>query len=112
MRQRGLTERGDDLAERDAAVVRRNALVPIGAKTFFLQTLDGTLRQATVLKAAAGQDDSLLADPLRNSNDGLGQSIVKAGGDLGEGKVPFQVGEDGFDYGGPIEEERTMLRGA
>ena len=79
MRQWGLTERGDDLAKRDAAVVGRNALVPIGAKTFFLQTLDGTLRQVTVLKAAAGQDDSLLADPLRNSNDGLGQSIVETG---------------------------------
>ena len=78
-------QRGDDLAEGDAAVVGRNALVPIGAETLFLQALDGALGQVTVLEAAAGQDDARLADPPGNGNDGLGQRIVEPGGDLADG---------------------------
>jgi hypothetical protein len=46
-------EGSEDLAQGDAAVVGRNALVPIGAESFFLQALDGTLGQVAVLKAAS-----------------------------------------------------------
>lgn len=66
--------------------------MPIGPKAFFLQALDRTLSQVTILKAAARKDDTLLSDSPRNGNDGLGQRVVEPGGDLAEGKVALQVG--------------------
>ena len=63
-----LPQRGDGLAQRDAAVVWRNSLVPIGAKAFFLQAPDGAFGQIAVLEAAAGKDDAWLADLLRDGH--------------------------------------------
>ena len=59
--------------------------MPIGAEALVLQTLDGALSEVTILKAAAGQDDSRLADPLRDGDDGFGKGVVAAGGEEGDG---------------------------
>ncbi len=84
--------------------------MPIGAEAFILQALDGTLGEITVLKAAAGQDDALLADLFRDGNDGFGQRVVEPGGDLADGKAALQVGQDSLDGGGPVEQEKGVLR--
>ena len=57
-----LAQGGNDLAQSDAAVVGRDALVPIGAEAFLDQALDGALSQVTILKAAPGKDHSFLPD--------------------------------------------------
>ena len=95
---------GDDLAQGDAAVVGRDALVPIGAKARFPQALDGALGQITVLEAAARKDDAWLANLLRDGRYDLGKGVMEPRRDLGGGKAAFQVREDGCDHGGPVEE--------
>jgi hypothetical protein len=76
-----LAKGGDDLAQGDAAVVGGDALVPVGAEAFFLQALDGALGQVTILEAAAGEDDTRLANLFRDGDDGFGEGVVEAGGD-------------------------------
>ena len=53
----GLRAASDDLAQGDAAVVGRHALVPVGPESFFQQALHASLGQVSILEAAAGQDD-------------------------------------------------------
>jgi len=45
--------------------------VPVGAEAFCLQALYRPFSQVTVLEAAAGQHDTLLAGPPRDGNDGF-----------------------------------------
>ena len=106
----GLAEGGHDLAQGNAAVVRGDALVPVGAKAFFVQALDGALGQITVLEAAAGKNDARLAKVLRDCNDGFGEAVMEAGGDARDRDAVVQVGEDGIDHGGPVQEEGGVMR--
>ena len=98
-------QRGDDLAQGDATVVWRNPLVPIGAKARFLQALYGALGQVTVLEAAAGKGDARLAYLPRDGNNGSGKRIMELRGELADAEAAFQIREDGFDQGGPVELE-------
>jgi len=46
---------GNDLSQRNPAVVRRHALMPIRTKTFRLQTPHRALGEVTILKTTAGK---------------------------------------------------------
>jgi hypothetical protein len=55
-----------DLSERDAAVVRRNPLMPIRPEAGVAQRRHGALGQAAILEAAAAQDDRRFFVPARH----------------------------------------------
>ena len=52
-----------DLAERNAAIIRRNTFVPVSGESRPHQPIDRSLGQVSVLKAAAGQDNTRFPDP-------------------------------------------------
>src|SRR5262245_43560725 len=78
------SRRRDYLSQRDAAVIRRDALMPVGSKAFISQTSDGAFGQIFILKTSAGQRHSLFAHAPRDSDDHLGKSIVKFRGDAAD----------------------------
>src|ERR1700733_2490969 len=71
------TDYGKDLSQRNAAVVGRNALMPIGPKPFLFQPLDRSLCEIAVLKTAARQCHPLFANAAGGGNDGFHQGVVK-----------------------------------
>jgi len=61
-------ERGSDLAQGNATVVGRNALMPEWLEAAFGQHAHGPLDQSSVLKATPTQGDLLHAQSIRNGN--------------------------------------------
>ena len=68
---------GDGLAEGDAAVIGRNALVPEGLEVFLAQTGDEALGQEAILKTAAGERDPLEPDAVSHGDGGFDERVVK-----------------------------------
>ena len=70
-----------DLAEGNAAVVGRHALVPVGTKSRLEQPLYAPLRQVSVLKTATRQDDPRLPGMPRHAHDDFHERVVELRGD-------------------------------
>ena len=100
-----LAQRGENLAQGDAAIVWRNALVPINTKPFLSQTLHRALGQIAVLKAATGQYHAWLAGLPNDRNNSPGKRGVEPGGDAGGWNAVLKVCQDSFEQGVPIENQ-------
>ena len=96
------------MAEGEAAVVGGDALVPIGAEAGVGEALDRAFGQVSILEAAAGEDDAFESNALSDGEDGFGEAVVEFGGDEADGGVLFEVGEEGVEHGGPVEDEGGM----
>ena len=83
---------GNHLAERDSAVVRRHALVPIRLEPFRLQPPRRPFRQITILKTAAAHHHPPLASPFGHGYPGLGQRVVNYRGNSANGNAILHVG--------------------
>ena len=99
------------LAQGDAPIVRRDALMPIRTEPLGLQPLDGPFGQITVLEAATGKGHSVRADMASNRDYGFGQGVMEPGGDLGNRDLFPDVLQNRPYQRVPIHQERD-LRGA
>ena len=96
------------MAEGDAPVVGRDALVPVGAKAGLGEAVDGAFGQVSILEAAAREDDAFVPEVLGDGDDGFDEAVVEFGGNEADGEVLFEVGEEGVEHGGPVEDEGGM----
>ncbi len=100
----------DDLAEGEAAVVGRDALMPIGAEARGPQEANGAFGQVTILETTAAQGDGGLADAAGHLDNGLGQGVVKFGGDDADPDAVVNIGHNGVNHRGPIQNEGRLKR--
>src|SRR5262245_9874255 len=71
------SRRCDYLSQRDAAVIRRDTLMPIRTKALVSQTADDAFGQVFVLKTSAGQRHFLFAHAPRDGDDVFNHRVVK-----------------------------------
>src|SRR5262245_59870871 len=71
------SRRRDYLSQRDAAVVRRNALMPVRAEAFCQQPHDSAFGEVFVLKTSAGQNYFFFTHAPRDGDDAFNHSVVK-----------------------------------
>ena len=67
----------NDLPKRDSTIVRRNALVPVGAEIFGAQTVDRALGQIAILETSAAEHNFRLPDFSRDRDNHFHQHVVK-----------------------------------
>src|SRR5262245_37325483 len=71
------SRRRDYLSQRDAAVVRRNALMPVRAVAFFPQPPDSAFDEVSVLKTSDGKSYFLFTHSPRDCDDAFHHGVVK-----------------------------------
>src|SRR5579872_4508540 len=73
---------GGNLSQRDAAVVGRDALVPMRTKTFLPQPGDGSLGEIPILETSAGQRHLPPSHALGHRDRSFDQRVMKLGGNF------------------------------
>lgn len=68
---------GDNLPQRDSAIIRRHALMPIRLETFIFQPIYRALRQVAILKTSAAQSDARTFNMRCHPNNRLDECIVE-----------------------------------
>ena len=67
-----------DLSERDASIIWRDSLMPVGADSVFGKKRDGSFSQELVLKAATGKNDPRLFRFPGNGQNNLSQRVMES----------------------------------
>src|SRR5262245_30456059 len=88
------SRRRDYLSKRDAAVVRRNALMPVRAEAFFPQPPDSAFAEVFVLKTSAGQSYFLFTHAPRDGDDAFNHRVVKLRRDFSGRDSSTDVADD------------------
>src|SRR6266498_344799 len=103
------SRRRDYLSQRNSAVIRRDALMPVRPEAFVSQTPDGALGQIVVLKTSAGQRHSLFAPAPRDGADVFSHCVVKLRRDYsGRDSAPY-VPDDAERHRPPVNNDRGLL---
>jgi len=100
--------RRKNLSQRDAAVIRGHALMPIRLQLFGAQPADNPLGQIPVLKTAAAQRHARLAESAGDLHDRLGQRVVKLRRNFTNSNPAFHIKHDFADQRFPIHNAQRM----
>src|SRR5262249_25254598 len=93
------------LTQRNSAIVRRYALMPIRRKAVLPESSHRTLRQVTILKTAACQQYARFSDTPCNMHNHLDQGVVEFRRDYSCFHAVFRIRYDFADHGLPIDNQ-------
>src|SRR5262249_40595312 len=103
------SRRRDYLSQRDAAVVRRNALMPVRAKAFFSQPPDSAFGEVFVLKTSAGQNYFLFTHAPRDGDDAFNHRVVKLRRDFFGRDASTDIVDDAESHWQPVNDDGGLL---
>src|SRR5271166_5065056 len=86
-----IVSRRKNLSERDAAVIRRHALMPVWLEFFRAQPRHGAFSEVTVLKTAAAQSYACQSRYFSDGDHCLGQRVVEFRGNFRHGNAPIHI---------------------
>lgn len=87
----GRAKGGNDLAERNPAVIWRQGAMPMWRETRLAQAMDRSFRKIPVLEAASGECHVRLACLARHPDDDFGEGVMHFGSDHRDRLVQPQI---------------------